>query len=145
MCSSDLVMRIAPVGVIGVGLGQQETIEIAAKQAALTHFDPAAAAGAAIVAELIRRVIITGVFHGVAEKVVADLSVLPDLGDAAAKYAPLVSIDFDPRTHTGPGNGSVWTTVAQALWAVRTTSSFEDAMVAVIKDRKSTRLNSSHT
>ena len=130
--SNGCVMRIAPVGVIGVGLGQQETIEIAAKQAALTHFDPAAAAGAAIVAEVIRRVIITGVFHGVAEKVVADLSVLPDLGDAAAKYAPLVSIDFDPRTHTGPGNGSVWTTVAQALWAVRTTSSFEDAMVAVI-------------
>ena len=117
--SNGCVMRIAPVGVIGVGLGQQETIEIAAKQAALTHFDPAAAAGAAIVAEVIRRVIITGVFHGVAEKVVADLSVLPDLGDAAAKYAPLVSIDFDPRTHTGPGNGSVWTTVAQALWAVR--------------------------
>ena len=130
--SNGCVMRIAPVGVIGVALGQQATIEIAAAQAALTHFDPAAAAGAAIVAELVRRVIISGVFHGVAEAVVSDLSNHSTLGDAVAKYAPLVSIDFDPHTHVGPGNGSVWTTVAQAVWAVRTTSSFEDAMVAVI-------------
>jgi len=130
--SNGCVMRIAPVGVLGVTLGQQATVEIAAKQAALTHFDPAAAAGAAIVAEIIRRVIITGVFHGVAEKVVVDLSHHATLGAAVQKYAPLVSIDFDPHTHVGPGNGSVWTTVAQAVWAVRTTSSFEDAMVAVI-------------
>ena len=130
--SNGCVMRIAPVGVIGVTLGQQATVEIAANQAALTHFDPAAAAGAAIVAEVIRRVIITGVFLGVAEKVVADLSNDAVLGEAVARYAPLVSIDFDPHTHVGPGNGSVWTTVAQAVWAVRTTSSFEDAVVAVI-------------
>ena len=130
--SNGCVMRIAPVGVLGVSLGRDATVDIAARQAALTHFDPAAAAGAAIVAELIRRIIVTGVFHGAAEKVVAELSGHPELGNAAAKYAPLVSIDFDPHTHVGPGNGSVWTTVAQAVWAVRTTASFEDAMVAVI-------------
>lgn len=130
--SNGCVMRIAPVGVLGVGLGRDETVRVAAAQAALTHFDPAAAAGAAIVAEIIRRVIVTGVFHGVPEKVVSELSAHPVLGGAVAAYEPLVSIDFDPVTFTGPGNGSVWTTVAQAVWAVRTTTSFEEAMVAVI-------------
>ena len=130
--SNGCVMRIAPVGVLGVGLGRDATIEVAAAQASLTHFDPAAAAGATIVAEIIRRIIITGVFHGTAEKVVSELLSHPGLGEAVADYVPLISIDFDPATFTGPGNGSVWTTVAQAVWAVRTTSSFEDAMVAVI-------------
>ena len=46
--SNGCVMRIAPVGVIGVRLGRDETFRIAVAQAALTHHDPAAAAGAAI-------------------------------------------------------------------------------------------------
>lgn len=130
--SNGCVMRIAPVGVHGVTLGMDGTVALAASQARLTHFDPAAAAGAAIVAEIIRRVILTGDFEGVAAAVVSELSGHPELGPAVSAYAALVADDFDPHAFEGPGNGSVWTTVAQALWAVRTTRSFHDAMVAVI-------------
>lgn len=130
--SNGCVMRIAPVGVRGVSIGMDATVDLAAAQARLTHHDPAAAAGAAIVAEVIRRVILTGRFGRVAQDVVAELCAHPVIGEAVSAYAPLVDDGFDPHSFGGPGNGSVWTTVAQALWAVRTTSSFHDALVAVI-------------
>lgn len=130
--SNGCVMRIAPVGIHGVTLGMDGTVELAAAQARLTHHDPAAAAGAAIVAEIIRRVILTGRLGDVDSDVVAELSGHPGIGGAVAAYAPLVHESFDPHLFDGPGNGSVWTTVAQALWAVRTTTSFHDAMTKVI-------------
>ena len=112
--SNGCVMRIAPVGIRGVLLGMDATVELAAEQARLTHFDPAAAAGSAVVAEIIRRVILTGRFGDVAQHVVGELSGHPEIGEAVAAYAPLVGPGFHPHAHEGPGNGSVWTTVAQA-------------------------------
>lgn len=131
--SNGCVMRIAPVGVMGVRVGRDETVRIAIEQAALTHHDPAAAAGAALVAETIRLTIVTGLFVPsltAAFEWLLTTSVGNVLG---AQFAHVVSADFDPRTHQGPGNGSVWTAVAQAIWAVRTTSSFHDAIVAAIE------------
>ncbi|MFM7263926.1 MAG: ADP-ribosylglycohydrolase family protein [Acidimicrobiales bacterium] len=132
--SNGCIMRIGPVGIWGVTVGRERTIEAAVAQAELTHFDPAAAAGAAITAEIIRRVIVTGSITGVAEQVVQELSGHAVIGEAAARYAPLVSTVYapgaDPRE---PSNGSVWTAFAQALWAVRTTATFEEAMVAAIE------------
>ena len=49
------------------------------------------------------------------------------------QFEDLIHPSFDPETHMGPGNGSVWTAVAQAVWAVRSTGSFHDAMVAAIE------------
>ena len=130
--SNGCVMRIAPVGIMGVQWGRDLTIEIAAQQAALTHHDPAAAAGAAIVAETIRRVILTGELGTTAEDVTAELMLDDRFGPVAAQYVPYVSASFDPHFRHGPGNGSVWTAIAQALWAVRTTTSFHDAIAAVV-------------
>ena len=132
--SNGCIMRIGPVGIWGVAAGRERTIEAAAEQAALTHFDPAAAAGAAITAEIIRRVILSGDIIGVAEDVVSELMSHPVLGPAVARYAPLVSTGWVPGADPAePSNGSVWTAFAQALWAVRTTSNFEDAMIAAIE------------
>ena len=131
--SNGCVMRIAPVGVLGVRLGRDESMRIAVAQAELTHHDPASAAGAALVAEIIRLTIITGEFVPslvAAYEWLLGTSVGPVL---ESQYAHLVSPAFNPRTHSGPGNGSVWTAVAQAVWAVRTTNSFHDAMVAAIE------------
>ena len=131
--SNGCVMRVAPVGIIGARLGSDSTIALAAEQARLTHFDPAAAVGAALVAELIRHIIVTGEFRGVAESVL-DRFAAEGHFDAAVVdgYRPFVAGSFDPLAPGLPGNGSVWTTVGQALWAVRTTSTFEQAMRAVI-------------
>ena len=131
--SNGCVMRIGPVGVFGVRVGRDETFRIATAQAALTHHDPAAAAGAALVAETIRLTILTGEF--IPSLVAAHEWLLTThVGEVLeSQYGPLVSPSFDPHTHDGPGNGSVWTAVAQAIWAVRTTSSFADAMVAAIE------------
>ena len=131
--SNGCIMRLGPVGIWGVGRGMDDTVAAAAAQAALTHFDPAAAAGAAILAETIRRVIIGGSLRGVAEQVVLELSTHPQLGPAVAPYAPILDATFDAEEDIeGPSNGSVWTALAQALWAVRTTTSFESAIVAAI-------------
>ena len=132
--SNGCIMRIGPVGVWGVAAGRKRTIEAAVEQAVLTHFDPAAAAGAAITAEIIRRVILSGDITGVAEDVVAGLSSHPVLGPAVARYVPLVSTGYVPGADPDePSNGSVWTAFAQALWAVRSTSTFEDAVIAAIE------------
>ena len=131
--SNGCVMRIAPVAVWGVRAGREATIDVAAQQAALTHFDPAAATGAALVAETIRRVILEGELADIPQQVVAELMLDDRFGPVAAVYAPLVDAGFDPHTHVGPGNGSVWTAIAQAVWAVRATTSFHDAIVATIE------------
>lgn len=131
--SNGCVMRIAPVGVAGVRIGRDATVTLAAGQARLTHHDPAAAVGAALVAEVIRRTIVTGEFHGVAQSVLDDFASTGTFDPAVVDgYRGFVADTFDPLSPSIPGNGSVWTTVGQALWAVRSTGSFEDAMRAVI-------------
>lgn len=132
--SNGCIMRLGPVGIWGVSQGMENTVAVAAAQAALTHFDPAAAAGAAILAETIRRVILGGSLDGVAEQVVRELVSHPELGPAVAPYGPILDATFDAKEDIeGPSNGSVWTALAQALWAVRTTASFESAIVAAIE------------
>jgi ADP-ribosyl-[dinitrogen reductase] hydrolase len=131
--SNGCVMRIAPVGVLGVRLGADATVALAAGQARLTHHDPAAAVGAALVAELIRHIIVTGEFRGVAEAILDDFAATGTFDAAVVGgYRGYVADGFDPLSPAIPGNGSVWTTVGQALWAVRSTDSFEAAMRAVI-------------
>lgn len=128
------VMRIAPVGVAGVRWGAARTIEVAREQSALTHFDPACGWGAAVVAELIRRLIV--VADERLEPAVAFARALDGLLDAlgpeaTAIYEALTAADWHPDL-AEHGNGTAWVCTAQAIWAVRTTSSFEDAVVAAV-------------
>ncbi|MFM8388407.1 MAG: ADP-ribosylglycohydrolase family protein, partial [Actinomycetota bacterium] len=127
------VMRVVPVGIAGVRWGRIDTWVIAFDQARLTHFDPGVGVGAAVVAELVRSAIVSGKFDTHIHSRVPGFSVLPGIPDEECdRYAALLSPKWSPFTDEGPSNGSAWTCVAQAVWAVRSTSSFADAVIAAI-------------
>jgi ADP-ribosyl-[dinitrogen reductase] hydrolase len=121
------VMRIAPIGIAGVRWGEHETVSIARQQAALTHYDEAAGWGAAIVADLIRRLILGDNF----ESALAAALMLPEQPHREM-FCRMLDSAWQPANTPELGNGSVWTCTAQAVWAVRSTSSFEQAVVAAI-------------
>lgn len=130
--SNGAVMRIAPIGVFGIRLSRIEAMQLAVDQASLTHFDPSAAVGAAFVADVIRGTIMTGHFSRSVLSTIQFMASTPWSQCFEENFAEIVAEDFDPYAGHLPGNGSVWTAVGQALWAVRTTSSFHDAIVAAI-------------
>jgi ADP-ribosyl-[dinitrogen reductase] hydrolase len=45
----------------------------------------------------------------------------------------MLSPKFNPYTYEGHSNGSAWVATAQAVWAIRTTTNFHDAIVAAIE------------
>ena len=108
--------------------GEEDVLIRAARaQSALTHFDPAAGWGAAIAAALIRRAILGEDLMAAVPEVLG----LVD-PDHRARFERLLAPDWSPSDPDAPSNGSVWGCLAQALWAVRTTESFHDAVVAAI-------------
>lgn len=132
--SNGSVMRVAPVGVYGVVLGARDTVELAIAQSELTHFDPIAGVGAALVADVVRRLIIGA---GLEPAVHATLHLLeseyPWYADQVAEYRAALDVGRDySRGDWYLSNGGALVAAAQAVWAVRTTSSFHDAMVAAI-------------
>ena len=129
--SNGSVMRIAPVGVAGVRWGSAATMQVAYEQSALTHWSPMAGTGAVIVAELIRRIIVSGQFDDLIMPVVFDVAEHMPAVDVF-NYAILLDGSYDPATYDGPSNSSALVCVAQAVWAVRTTSSFAEAIAAAI-------------
>lgn len=111
--------------------GDEDTLMTAARaQAALTHHDPAAGWGAAIAAALIRRAILgedpIDAIAVVLEKIAAV--------DASqhADFAALLDDQWEPNQSDQLSNGTVWTCLAQAVWAVRTTDTFANAVTAAI-------------
>ena len=121
------VMRIAPMGIAGVRWGAAKTLSNTKAQSDLTHYEDGAKWGAAIVAELIRRIIVSGSFD---ESFVDILDIV--VGPQKEVYAKLFSDDWNPTLPGFPGNGSVWTCIAQAVWCVRNTESFEDAVTTAV-------------
>lgn len=100
--------------------------DIVLAQAALTHTDPAAGWGAWIAVAMCRTAIEGGDPFATLDTVVA---ALPD--DVRDGFAPLLTPDWSPdQPH--PSNGSVWGCLAEAVWALRTTSSFEEAVVVAV-------------
>ena len=121
------VMRIAPIGIAGLRWGAPKTALIARQQSDLTHYEEGASYGAAIVAELIRRIIISGSFEDSFANILDIVS-----GPQHDVYADMLSDQWNPSLRGYPGNGSVWTCVAQAIWCVRNTSSFEEAVTTAV-------------
>ena len=130
--SNGAVMRIAPIGIYGVRLSRIEAMELAMAQASLTHFDPSAAFGAAFVADIVRSTIITGDFLSSVDSAFAFFAESPYASFLDNEFADVLSPDFDPEVDDVLPNGTVWTAVGQAVWAVRSTASFHDAIVAAI-------------
>ncbi|MFF3767427.1 ADP-ribosylglycohydrolase family protein [Streptomyces sp. NPDC001922] len=120
------LMRASTSAVHFAPAGRSATMDAARRIAALTHGDRAAWEGTAIFHELIRAVLAG-----------ADpLGVLPDLlaavhPDHRRRYATVLAADWHPDEAT-EFNGAVWPCLGSAVWALRSTTSFEDAVRAAI-------------
>ncbi|MFD8975485.1 ADP-ribosylglycohydrolase family protein [Streptomyces sp. NPDC059593] len=120
------LMRASTSAVHFAAAGQEATMDAARRIAALTHGDRAAWEGTAIFHELIR----------VTFEDTDPLTALPDIlalihPDHRSRYDTVLSHDWHPDQAT-EFNGAVWPCLGSAVWALRTTGSFEDAIRAAI-------------
>ncbi|MER6504001.1 ADP-ribosylglycohydrolase family protein, partial [Streptomyces sp. NPDC001455] len=120
------LMRAATSAVYFARAGRTATMDAARRIAALTHGDRAAWEGTAILHELVR----------VALDGDDPLTAVPDTldcvhGDHRERWAAVLA----PGRHPGAAtefNGAVWPCLGTALWALRTTRTFEDALSAAV-------------
>ncbi|SDP44626.1 ADP-ribosylglycohydrolase [Streptomyces sp. cf386] len=120
------LMRATPAAVHFARAGRDATMDAARRIAALTHGDRAAWEGTAIFHELVRVALDEG---DASAAVPATLeAVHPDHRD---RYAVVLAPDWHPDQAT-EFNGAVWPCLGSAVWALRTTSSYEDAVRAAI-------------
>ena len=119
------VMRNTPVALWCAEDSLAALVELARQQATLTHFDPHNGYGAAIHGAMVRAGI-RG--EDVFDAVHVVLDMLPPA--ARERWAALLSPDWRPDLTAN--NGTVWTCLAEAVWAVRTSASFEEAIVNAV-------------
>ena len=119
------LMRTLPAAVLFADQGTGSTVAAARRISAVTHGDPAAGEGCAVYHELVRVALEGG---DPVDAVPATL----DLLDPAqrTRYEEVLAPDWNPAR--GPGNGSVWGALGTAVWALRNSDSFEQAVVAAI-------------
>ncbi|OKK12292.1 ADP-ribosylglycohydrolase family protein [Streptomyces sp. CB02400] len=120
------LMRAAPSAVYFAPLGRATTMDAARRLSALTHGDRAAWEGTAVLHELIR-VALTGD---------DPVTAVPDTlhavhPDHRERYTTVLAPDWHPDLAT-EFNGAVWPCLASAVWAVRTTTGYEDAVRAAV-------------
>lgn len=107
-------------------VGRDATMAAARRIAALTHGDAAAWEGTAVLHELIRAAL-----DG-ADPVAAVPGVLRDVReDHRPRWATVLAPGWHPDDAT-EFNGAVWPCLGSALWALRTTGSFEASLAAAI-------------
>ncbi|MEW2582044.1 ADP-ribosylglycohydrolase family protein [Streptomyces virginiae] len=120
------LMRASGSAVYFSAAGRQATMDAARRIAALTHGDQAAWEGTAILHELVR----------VALDGADPLAALPATLDAVhpdhrGRYAQVLAPDWHPGLAT-EFNGAVWPCLGSAVWALRTTSGFAQAVRAAV-------------
>ncbi|TWV41267.1 ADP-ribosylglycohydrolase family protein [Streptomyces misionensis] len=120
------LMRAAPSAVFFARYGRAATLDAARRLSALTHGDPAAGEGTAVLHELVRVALAGG----------DPLDAVPDalaalLPDHRARYAVVLAPDWHPDLAT-EFNGAVWPCLGSAVWALRTTASYEAAVRAAV-------------
>ncbi|MEV5279350.1 ADP-ribosylglycohydrolase family protein [Streptomyces sp. NPDC051994] len=120
------LMRATTSAVYFAAAGREATMAAARRIAALTHGDRAAWEGTAIYHELVR-VALSGADPPAA---------VPDAlaavhPDHRARWSAVLAPDWHPDDAT-EFNGAIWPCLGSALWALRTTDSFERALVAAI-------------
>ncbi|MFG2949369.1 ADP-ribosylglycohydrolase family protein [Streptomyces adustus] len=120
------LMRASTSAVHFAAAGREATMDAARRIAALTHGDRAAWEGTAVFHELIR----------LALEDADPLAALPDVlalvhPDHRDRYAVVLAPDWHPDQAT-EFNGAVWPCLGSAVWALRTTDTFEDALRAAI-------------
>jgi len=125
--ANGALMRVFPLALALLGLADQEARSIVRHQAALTHHHPDAGWGAWYAVAMMRAAIMGG------DPFVALQSELANSpADVRDRFAPVLAADWTPFDDSTWSNGSVWGCLAQAVWAVRSTSTFEDAVTAAV-------------
>ncbi|MDQ1011802.1 ADP-ribosyl-[dinitrogen reductase] hydrolase [Streptomyces sp. V4I23] len=120
------LMRASTSAVFFAGAGRSATMAAARELAALTHGDRAAWEGTAVLHELIR-VALEG-----ADPLAAVPQALAQVDPGhRARWAAVLAPDWHPGLAT-EFNGAVWPCLGSAVWALRTTSSFEASLAAAI-------------
>lgn len=120
------LMRASTSAVRFARAGRSATMDAARRIAALTHGDRAAWEGTAVFHEIVR-LTLAGADPFRALPDVLDL-VHPD---HRPRYATVLAADWHPDQAT-EFNGAVWPCLGSAVWALRTTTSFEGALRAAI-------------
>ncbi|GAA3827342.1 ADP-ribosylglycohydrolase family protein [Streptomyces coacervatus] len=120
------LMRAATSAVYFADAGREATMDAARRIAALTHGDRAAWEGTAIFHELMRVALAGGDPIAAVQDTLA--AVHPDHRE---RYARVLAADWHPDLAT-EFNGAVWPCLASAVWALRTTLSYESAVRAAI-------------
>ncbi|MCX5076843.1 ADP-ribosylglycohydrolase family protein [Streptomyces sp. NBC_00513] len=120
------LMRAATSAVYFAAAGREATMDAARRIAALTHGDRAAWEGTAVLHELVR----------VALDGADPLAALPATLDAVhpdhrERYGRVLAPDWHPDLAT-EFNGAVWPCLGSAVWALRTTSGFPEAVRAAV-------------
>ena len=120
------LMRTTPAAVFFARAGQQVSMDAARRISALTHGDPAAGEGCALFHEALR-VLLEG---GDADEAVA--AALPHVAEQhREKWARVCDPGWRPEDAT-ESNGAVWPTLGSALWALRSSTTFEEALRLVV-------------
>jgi ADP-ribosyl-[dinitrogen reductase] hydrolase len=119
------LMRATPSAVYSASGSLADSMDAGRALAAVTHGDPAAQWGAAL-------------YHGLlwhALRGTDPLAELPALlallPEDQARFREMLDPRWGP-SDTDLGNGTVWTCLAQAVWAVRRAATFEDALIGAI-------------
>ncbi|NUP38842.1 MAG: ADP-ribosylglycohydrolase family protein [Streptomyces sp.] len=120
------LMRAATSAVYFADAGRDATMDAARRIAALTHGDRAAWEGTAVFHELVRVALAGG----------DPITAVPDTlsavhPDHRARYASVLAPHWHPDLAT-EFNGAVWPCLASAVWALRSTRSYEAAVRAAI-------------
>lgn len=120
------LMRAATSAVYFARDGREATMAAARRIAALTHGDRAAWEGTAVLHDLVRVALAGG----------DPLAAVPDaLAEVHADHRERWSAVLAPGWHPDGAtefNGAVWPCLGSALWALRTTASFEESLGAAI-------------
>jgi ADP-ribosyl-[dinitrogen reductase] hydrolase len=119
------LMRATPTAVWAAVLTDEETVELARATSAVTHGDPAAGWGAALY-----HLMIKAALEGRSPWPALEQA-LDTLPDDQNRYRRMLATDWHPRD-SEVSNKSVWGCLAFAVWAVRSTTNFSDAVTTAV-------------
>jgi len=122
--ANGALMRTFPLALLEIDEETRRTWTL--QQAALTHAHPDAGFGAWLGVAMMRAAIEERDAFVALE---SELNRLP--AESHDKFAPILAKDWSPAPGM-LGNGSVWGCLACAVWAVRGTTSYEDAVVRAV-------------